>query len=168
MSGISSIGSSLLSNLLASQTSNQISDGASVPQAAGSSGITDIVSLLGESSPANDSLYGLLGATQGSDSTDSIYNLLLAGANAQLIKDNPTIATAILSAEQGQTQASDTGSSDSGQSTLGNQILQGLQNTNLLTINPESFVSLLEKYNESKNSGTTDGNSSGSQINQSV
>ncbi len=169
MSDVSSISSSLLTNLLSSRQSNPANAANSQPQEnAGSGGITDIVSLLGGSTASTDPLYGLLSGTQGSDSTDSIYNLLLAGANAQLMKDNPVIAKAILSADQAQAQANGTESSDSTQSTTGTQILKDLQNTNLLTMNPESLVSLLEKYIESKNGGAATDSSSGSQINQTV
>ncbi len=164
MPAISSISNSLLTNLLNSQQSNTTQAASSQAQDAGSAGITDIVSLLGGSATSNDSLYGLLSG----DSSDATYNLLLAGANAQLMKDNPILIQAILSADQTQTQTNSAeASSGSTQSeTTSTQALQDLQNINLLTINPETLASLLERYNQSKNTATE--STSGSQINQSV
>ena len=168
MADISSISNSLLTNLLNTQQSNPIQSAASQAEDPGSTDITDIVSLLGGSTASNSSLYGLLGDSQGSDSSDSTYNLLLSAANAQLMKDNPTLIQAILSADQTQTQTASTeASSGSTQSqTTNTQALQDLQNINLLTINPEDLASLLERYNQSKNTATE--STSGSQINQSV
>jgi hypothetical protein len=168
MSGISSISSSLLTNLLNSQQSNITQATSSQAQDAGSAETADLVSLLGGSMTSDDSLYGLLSGTQGSDSSDSTYNLLLAGANAQLMKDNPTLVQAILWADQTQTQTTGAeASSGSTQSqTTGTQALQDLQNINLLTIGPENLASLLERYLQSKNAAADP--SSGSQINQNV
>ncbi len=169
MSGISSISSSLLTNLLNSQQSNQVQASGSQAQDPGSAGITDIVSLLGASTTSNNSLYGLLSGMQGSDSTDSTYNLLLAGANAQLMKDNPALVQAIVSADQGVAQSTDGGTSSGSTSsqTTSTQALNDLQNINLLTMSPDTLASLLEKYLQSKN-GAVAQPVSGSQVNQSV
>ena len=168
MSGISSISSSLLTNLLNGQQSNVAQATSNQAQDAGSADTTDLVSLLGGSTTSNDSLYGLLSDTQGSDSSDSMYNLLVAGANAQLMKDNPALVQAILWADQTQTQtAGAEASSGSTQSqTTSTQVLQDLQNTNLLTMSPDTLASLLERYLQSKNGATQP--TSGSQVDQSV
>ena len=169
MSGVSSISSSLLTNLLNSQQSNPVQATSSQAQDAASADTTDLVSLLGGSTTSDDSLYGLLSGTQGSDPSDSTYNLLLAGANAQLMKDDPTLVQAILWADQTQTQTTGAGtSSGSTQSqTTSTQVLQDLQNTNLLTMIPSTLASVLEQYLQSKNAATTQP-TSGSQVNQSV
>ncbi len=166
MSGISGINSSLLTSLLNSQPSNLVQATGSQAQNAGPAGITDLVSLLGGSTASNDPLYGLLSGTQGSDPSDSTYNLLLAGANAQLMKDNPTLAQAILWAEQTQTTGAGTSSGSTQSQTTGTQALQDLQNTNLLTMDPQTLASLLQRYLQSKNAATQP--TSGSQVNQSV
>jgi len=169
MSDISSITSSLLTSLLSSQQSNLLQAPSSQDQSAGSSEIADIISLLGDgSTTANDSLYGLLDDTQGSDSSDSTYDLLLAGANAQLMENNPTLVQAILSADQTQAQATGaaTSSTSTQPQTASTQVLEDLQNINLLTMSPSTVTSMLEQYVQSKNGATQP--TSGSQVNQSV
>ena len=168
MASISGISSSLLTSLLNSQQSNTVQTASSQAQDAGSADTTDLVSLLGASTASDDSLYGLLSGTQGADSSDSTYNLLLAGANAQLMEDNPTLVQAILSADQTQTQTASAGtSSGSTQAqTTGAQALQDLQNIDLLTMSPTTIASMLQQYLQSKNTATQ--STSGSQVDQSV
>ena len=158
MSGISS---SLLMGLLDSQQSNLVRATNTQAQSAESAESTDIVTLLGASTASGDSLYGLLSGTDGSDSSDSMYNLLLAGANAQLMKDNPTLVQAILSADQTQSQTTGAGAQ-----TTDTQVLHDLQNLNLLTLSPDTLSSLLQRYLQSKNAATQP--TSGTQVNQSV
>jgi enterochelin esterase-like enzyme len=95
-----------------------------------------------------------------------MYNLLLAGANAQLMKDNPTLVQAILSADQTQTTSAGTSSGSTQAQTTGTQALQDLQNIDLLTMSPTTIASVLQQYLQSKNSATQ--STSGSQVNQSV
>ncbi|MGD0233404.1 MAG: hypothetical protein ABSC55_02585 [Syntrophorhabdales bacterium] len=166
MASISGISSSLLTSLLNSQQSNLVQETNSQTQTAGSADSTDLVSLLGDSTASDDSLYGLLSGTQGSDSSDSTYNLLLAGANAQLMKDNPTLVQAILSADQTQTTSAGTSSGSTQAQTTGTQELQDLQNLDLLTMSPATIASVLQQYLQSKNTATQP--TSGSQVNQTV
>ena len=168
MSGVSSISSPLLASLLSSQQSNLLQPANVQAQKSGSANVTDIVSLLGNSTQSNDSLYGLLSGTVGSDSSDSIYNLLLAGANAELMKENPTLVQAILSADQTQAQATaDAASSGSSPSqTAGDQVVQDLQNMNLFAMSPDALASALQRYLESRNASSQA--APGSQINQTV
>jgi hypothetical protein len=95
-----------------------------------------------------------------------MYNLLLAGANAQLMKDNPTLVQAILSADQTQTTSAGTSSGSTQAQTTGTQALQDLQNIDLLTMSPTTIASVLQQYLQSKNSATQ--STSGSQVDQSV
>jgi hypothetical protein len=166
MASISGISSSLLTSLLNGQQSNPVQTASDQVQDAGSADSADLVSLLGDSTASDDSLYGLLSGTQGSDSSDSMYNLLLAGANAQLMKDNPTLVQAILSADQTQTTSAGTSSGSTQAQTTGTQALQDLQNIDLLTMSPTTIASVLQQYLQSKNSATQ--STSGSQVNQSV
>jgi hypothetical protein len=153
MSGVSGISSPLLASLLGSQQSNLLQPNNGQAQNSGSTDVTDIVSLLGNSTQSNDSLYGLLSGIQGSDSSNSTYSLLLAGANAQLMKENPTLVQAILSADQTQAQTTgDAGSSGSSSSqTAGDQVVQDLQNMNLFAMSPDALASMLQRYLESRN-----------------
>jgi hypothetical protein len=166
MASISGISSSLLTSLVNGQQSNPVQTTSGQVQDAGSADSADLVSLLGDSTASDDSLYGLLSGTQGSDSSDSMYNLLLAGANAQLMKDNPTLVQAILSADQTQTTSAGTSSGSTQAQTTGTQALQDLQNIDLLTMSPTTIASVLQQYLQSKNSATQ--STSGSQVDQSV
>ena len=166
MASISGISSSLLTSLLNSQQSNPVQTASSQVQDAESTDSADLVSLLGNSAAPDDSLYGLLSGTQGSDSSDPTYDLLMAGANAQLMKDNPTLVQAILSADQTQTASAGTSSGSTQAQTTGSQALQDLQNINLVTMSPTTIASVLQQYLHSKNAATQ--STSGSQVNQSV
>ncbi len=168
MSGVSGISSPLLASLLNGQQSNLLQPTNGQTQNPGAANITDIVSLLGNSTASNDSLYGLLSGIQGSGSSDATYNLLLAGANAQLMKDNPTLVQAILSAEQPQAQTTG-GEASSGSSpsqTAGDQVVQDLQNMNLFAMSPDALASMLQRYLEARNAAAQA--TSGSQVNQTV
>ena len=168
MSGVSGISSPLLASLLSGQQPSLLQPTKGQTQNSGSSNITDIVSLLGNSTQSNDSLYGLLSGIQGSDSSDSIYNLLLAGANAQLMKENPSLVQAILSADQTQAQTTgDAASSGSSPSqTARDQVVQDLQNMNLFAMSPDALASMLQRYLEARNAAAQA--TSGSQVNQTV
>jgi hypothetical protein len=168
MSGVSGISSPLLASLLNGQQSNLLKPANGQAQNSGPANITDIVSLLGNSTASNDSLYGLLSGIQGSGSSDATYNLLLAGANAQLMKENPTLVQAILSAEQSQAQTTGgEASTDSAPSqTTGDEVVQDLQNINLFAMSPDALASMLQRYLESRNAAVQA--TSGSQVNQTV
>jgi hypothetical protein len=168
MSGVSGISSPLLASLLNGQKSNLLQPTNGQTQNSGSANITDIVSLLGNSTASNDSLYGLLSGIQGSGSGDATYNLLLAGANAQLMKENPTLIQAILSAEQpqAQTTGNEASSGSAPSQTAGDQVVQDLQNINLFAMSPDALASMLQRYLESRNA--TAQAMSGSQVNQTV
>ncbi len=138
MSGVSSINSSLTSSLLGSLQS--MGAGSSVGASADPTGTAaDMVSLLGgSSSSSGDSLYSALSGTSGSTSTDSMYNILLSAESASMMKSNPTLVKEITAAER--TAAGDSSSTATSTESLVNQ----LQNINLLTVSPDTLLSLIE------------------------
>ena len=175
MSGISGITSSLLSNsLLSTLQSNSSTATNSQTQSSGSTAATDTVSLTSSLKDAeNEALLNaqylqagqqaginsLLGTGQGSDDSGSMYNILLSAANAKLMEANPALLKTLISADQAQTASSGTSSG----SAIDCQTLQDIQNINLLTINPNTLASLLEKSQNSAAQAT-----SGSLVNQTV
>jgi hypothetical protein len=141
MSGIASINSSLTSSLLSSLLSS-----ASAPSAGISSDPTgtaaDIVSLLGgSSSSSGSSLYSALTGSSGSTSTDSMYNILLSAESASMMKSDPALVDEITAAEQKSAAA---GSSSTPTST--ESLVNQLQNINLLTISPDTLLSIIEGF----------------------
>ena len=181
MSDITDVSNSLLSSLLLrnQQTdSTQTTNGNTTTTA---SGINDVVSLSnsikgmendsllsveGQGGTGSDnSLYNLLSGTQGSsDSSDSIYNIMLSDENAKLMQANPSLVQDIISEEQSQTTNS--GSSSSASQSLDSQALQDIENTNLLTMSPDTLISLLQKYTGTENSASQ--TTSGTQVDQKV
>jgi hypothetical protein len=180
MSNITDVSNSLLSSLLlnsqqtdSANDSIQTTNGNTTTPA---SGINDVVSLSnyvkemendslfniqGQGSTGSDnSIYNLLGGNQGlSDSSDSLYNIMLSDENAKLMQANPTLVKDIINAEQSQTGTS-------GNQTLSSQALQDVEGTNLLTMSPDTLLSLLQKYTSTENSASQ--TTPGTQVNQKV
>ncbi|MGD0229148.1 MAG: hypothetical protein ABSC19_02165 [Syntrophorhabdales bacterium] len=140
MSDISGISNSLTSSLLSSlESSGTASSTAAASDAAGTD--SDIVSLLGGSSSNSDSsLYSALTGSSGSQSTDPMYSILLSAESASLMKTDPGILSGIIAADQAPTAS---GTSSSG-STGTESLVQALQNINLLTVNPDTLLSIIK------------------------
>ena len=110
------------------------------------------------------SLYNMLSGSQGSDSTDAMYNILLSSESASMMQANPSLVQEILSA--GQTSASSSTSSGSESSTTTTQeLVQELENMNFLTISPDNLMSLLQNNAASQD---TSGTTSGSTVSQTA
>jgi len=185
MSNITDVSNSLLSSLLlnnqqtdSSQDSTQTTNGETTTPA---SGINDVVSLSNsikemENDPllsiegqggtgSDNSIYNLLSGNQGSsDSSDSLYNIMLSDENAKLMQANPSLVQDIISEEQSQT--TDSGSTSSTSQSLDSQALQDIENTNLLTMSPDTLISLLQKYTSTENSAAQ--TTPGTQVDQKV
>jgi len=186
MSNITDVSNSLLSSLLlnnqqtdSSQDSTQTTNGETATPA--SADINDVVSLSNsikemENDPllsiegqggtgSDNSIYNLLSGNQGSsDSSDSLYNIMLSDENAKLMKANPSLVQDIISEEQSQT--TDSGSTSSTSQSLDAQALQDIENTNLLTMSPDTLISLLQKYTSTENSASQ--TTPGTQVDQKV
>ena len=144
MSGVSSISDSLTSSLLSSlQSSASASSTGTSSDSTGTA--ADIVSLLtGSSSSSSSSLYSALTGSSGSTSTDAMYNILLSAESASLMKADPTLVTEITAAEQ---QSTTGGSSSTSTST--ENLVNQLQNINLLTVSPNTLLSIIEGASKS-------------------
>ena len=139
MSSISSINSSLTSSLLSSlQSSASASSTGASSDSTGTA--ADIVSLLsGSSSSSSSSLYSALTGSSGSASTDPMYNILLSAESASIMQSNPALVNEITAAEQ----TSTTGGSSS-TSTSTESLVNALQSINLLTVSPDTLLSIIE------------------------
>ena len=181
MSNITDVSNSLLSSLLLNnqqtdsvKDSTQTTNGNTTTSA---SGINDVVSLSnyikemenaslldieGQGGTGSDnSIYNLLSGNQGSsDSSDSLYNIMLSDENAKIMQANPTLVKDIIKAEQSQTTGT------SGNQPLSSQALQDIEGTNLLTMSPDTLLSLLQKYTSTENSSSQ--TTPGTQVDQKV
>jgi hypothetical protein len=185
MSNITDISNSLLGSLLLNnQQTDSSTDSTQATNAnttTPASSVIDVVSLSnamkklesdslfniqGQGGTGSDnSIYNLLSGNQESgDSSNSLYNIMLSHENAKIIQANPTLVKAIIKAEQSQTTAS--GASSSSNQSLDSQAIQDIENTNLLTMSPDTLLSLLQKYTSSENSASQ--TTSGKQVNQKV
>ncbi|MGA3173924.1 MAG: hypothetical protein ABSE25_05780 [Syntrophorhabdales bacterium] len=164
MSDISAIGSSLGTSLI----SQLLNPGQAANRQAGSTSSVDadIVSLLGSAGASDNSLYNVLGGTQESDSTGSLYDILLSAENAQIMKNDPALTQALLAAEETQTTAGAASGGSTQAQTTGAQLLQNLQNINLLTVSPDALMSMLQR-NIASQSPTAQA-ATGSQVDQTV
>ena len=156
MSGISSITNSLTSSLLSSLLSGSTSSTDDLGSGS-SSADSDIVSLLdGSSSGGDSSLYNILSGSQGSDSTNSMYDILLSAESASMMQANPGFVQDILSADQAAAGSGTSSGSTSSQATSTQDLVQQLENTNLLTMSTDTLTSLLEKNiaSQSSSNGT--------------
>ena len=148
MSSVSSINNSLTSSLLSSLEQASLTS----PTGTGSlsSGIdSDIVDLMSGSSSGTDdsSLYSALTGSSGSTSTDSMYSVLLSAANANIMESDPTLVKDLVAAEQTSTSGS------ASNSTSTESLVQQLENINLITISPDTLLSMIQ--NSSSGSAST-------------
>ena len=148
MSAINSVGNSLTSSLLSSLLSGSSSSSGTASTSANIN--SDIVSLLGGSSTSSTgSLYStLLGGSGSSSTADPMYGVLLSAESASLLNSNPALAQDIVSAYGTSTTGGSSSSSTSTES-----LVNELQALNLVTVSPDTLLSLVN--NSSSGSGST-------------
>ena len=162
MSGISSIANSLTSSLLSSLLSGSTTSA----NAQSSGAVSDIVSLLGGSSSNSDeSLYNIFSGSQGPDPTDPMYSILLSAESASIIQANPSMVQQILSADQTSAGSSASSGAAASQTTSTQALVQELENMNLLTIAPDTLMSMLQNDIASQGSAVQ---AASSQVNQTA
>lgn len=185
MSSINDVSNSLLSSLLlnnqqtdSAQDPTQTTNGNTTTPASGSNNVVSLSNYINEiqndplfniegqgGTESDNSIYNLLSGNQGSsDSSDSLYNIMLSDENAKLMQANPSLVQDIISEEQSQT--TDSGSSSSTSQSLDSQALQDIENTNLITMSPDTLISLLQKYTSTENPASQ--TTPGTQVNQIV
>jgi hypothetical protein len=185
MSSINDVSNSLLSSLLlnnqqtdSAQDPTQTTNGNTTTPASGSNDVVSLSNYINEiqndplfniegqgGTESDNSIYNLLSGNQGSsDSSDSLYNIMLSDENAKLMQANPSLVQDIISEEQSQT--TDSGSSSSTSQSLDSQALQDIENTNLITMSPDTLISLLQKYTSTENPASQ--TTPGTQVNQIV
>ena len=139
MSGTSSVSNSLLSSLISSLGSSGPATSTSAASGPDSTA-SDIVSLLsGAASGSDRSIYSILDGASGSTSADSMYDVLLSAESAAVMKASPALADKIIAGEQASAATSSSGSSST------ESLVSELENINLLTVSPDSLMSMLEK-----------------------
>ena len=162
MSDISGIANSLTSSLLSSLLSGSTTSA----NAQGSGAVSDIVSLLGGSSSSPDaSLYNIFSGAQGPDSTDPMYSILLSAESASMIQADPSMVQQMLSADQTQAGSSASSGASGSQTTSTQALVQELENMNLLTIAPDTLMSMLQNDIASQGSAAQ---AASSQVNQTA
>ncbi len=177
MSSISNVNNSLLSSLLNSlQTGSTSTQASNVQTQASGISATDTVSLsnysqeiqnddplldLDNQDGSDNSIDNIFsGSSQGSsDSSDSLYNIMLSDENAKLMQANPGLVQDIISEEQAQT--TDSSSSSSMSQSLNSQTIQDIEN-----LSPDTLLSILQKYQGSVNSASQ--TPSATQVDQTV